>query len=110
MRYFGTAVAETIMVNPMDDLNAVHCITLEKSVDEPVFYVTCCCDEDWFYEFYMTNNSDYERIKYNIMETMFECETMEELLDALSELFEEGFSEMLVKDECNGNCGCCDCK
>ena len=109
MRYCGTVMKEMILVNPMDNLNETHYIELEKSAEAPVFFVSCCCDPDWEYTFVMESNSVYERIKYNIMEMMFECETMKELLNALSELFEEGFGEMLVRDKCDGHCGCHGC-
>ena len=108
MRYCGTCAIERIMVNPMNDLHEVHFIELEKAANEPMLYVTCCCAEDWVYIFSLEDPSDYERIKFNIMQTMFECETMEELLDGLSELFEDGFEELLIKDECDGSCEHCD--
>ena len=108
MVYHGTYVVERIAVRLMSSLNETHFIDLVKDADAPVFYATCCCNEDWFYEFSMSNNSDYERIKHNIMETIFECDTMEELLNTLSEIFEDGFANILVKDECN--CDCENCK
>lgn len=107
MVYHGTCAVERIMVHPMNELGETHFIELVKAADEPVFYVTCCCDEDWFYEFYMSNNSDYERIKHNIMESVFECETMEELLKTLSEVFEDGFADILISEECDGDCENC---
>ena len=110
MRYYGTCSVERIMMNPMDDLNSVHYIELEKAANGCMLLVTCCREDTWAYAFRLNNNSDYERIKYNIMNIMFECETMSELLEVLSDVFENGFEEMLIKDECDGNCDNCNCK
>ena len=99
MRYCGTTAIEIIEMNPMDDLETVHWIALEKNSANLTLYVHTCCDDEWGYVFAVEDNSDYDRIKYNIMNMMFEYETMDELLEALSNLFENGFSEMLVKDE-----------
>lgn len=105
MVYHGTYAIERIAVHPMNNLRETHFIELVKSADEPVLYVTCCCDEDWLYAFYMEDNSLYERIKYNIMETIFECDDMDALTRILSEIFEDGFADVLVRDDCDGCCG-----
>lgn len=116
MVYHGTYSKEIIAVRPMDWLNETHFIELVRSADEPTFWVTCCCDEDWFYEFYLESNSDYERVKFNIMEQIFKCDTMDELLGTLSEIFEDGFESILVEHECDATCDCenscnhCNCK
>lgn len=110
MVYRGTYMVERIAVNPMDNFNETHFIELSKAAEAPVFEVTCSSNKDWVYEFYMSNNSDYEQIKFNIMEAVFEYETMEELLSALSEIFEDGFVNILIPDECDGDCeNCKDC-
>ena len=108
MIYKGTYDVEIIEVTPMDDLSEAHYIQMQKSRDDATFSVTCCCDEDWCYEFEY-NKSDYERVKFNVMECIFECETMDELLDTLSEVFEDGF-EPLDRDvvECDGDCENCE--
>lgn len=110
MVYHGTDLVEVIQVHPMDDLGGTHCVNLVKSADNATFYVTCCCDEDWSYEFYMLNNSDYERIKFVIMEAIFNCDTMDELMETLSETFEDGFEDILVNSECCGECCCGECE
>lgn len=111
MVYNGTESSELIIFHEAGNSNNVHFIELNKPVDGPTFSVSCCCDRDWHYEFLLRSNSDYERIKYNIMETMFEVETVEELLDTLSETFEDGFSDILVEEdddwECDGDCEHC---
>lgn len=112
MIYKGTYDVEIIEIVPMDDMSETHYIQMQKSRDDATFSVTCCCDEDFYYEF-MYNKSDYERVKFNIMECIFECDTMEELLDTLSEVFEDGF-EPIEHDpeyeefECDGDCENCE--
>lgn len=106
MVYHGTDNVEMIQIRPMDDLDNVHFISMVKNANEPTFYVTCCCDDNWGYEFYLENNSDYDRIKFNIMEAIFECNTMDELLVVLSEVFEDGFSDLMVE---NNGCDCDNC-
>lgn len=109
MVYDGTYETEIIMVHPMDDLDENHYIEIFKSPNEAYFYVTCCCDDDWMYEFEY-NKSDYERIKYNIMEAIFECDTMKELLDTLSEIFDDGFAPICEDDSCDEKCNCKNCE
>lgn len=106
MVFCGTGNVERIFVHPMNKLNESHYIDIVTSKDDPTFFVTCCCDEDWGYEFEY-NKSDYERVKFNIMEMIFECDTMDELLDVLSEVFEDGFET--IDDECDGDCHHCEC-
>lgn len=95
----GIYVAETFEVNPMDALNETHWITMEKSGEAPVFYVYACCDDDWFYVFKMSSNTDYERVKHNIIDMIFECDTMDELLANLGKLFKDGFADILINKE-----------
>lgn len=109
MIYTGTGVAEFINVN---DGNEIWSVELAKMPDKPTFVVCCDYDDDWGYEFYMENNSDYERIKYCVMEALWECDDMEELLDTLSDIFEDGFADIIVEHECDCETGCehCNCK
>lgn len=114
MLYRGTDQVEIIEVSPIDEIGTMHYINIAKSATEPTFCVTCCCDEDWMYEFYLENNSDYERIKWNIMDAIFDCETMDRLLEELSRIFEDGFADIIVNhyvtdsdNRCN-NCNCCE--
>ena len=109
MIYTGTGMAEFINVH---DGNRNYTIELAKMPNEPTFVVMCDYDDDWGYEFYMENNSDYERIKYSVMDALWECDSMDELLDVLSEVFEDGFADILVEDECDCETGCkhCGCK
>lgn len=110
MVYCGTDVVEVIRLSPIDNLNEVHFISMSKSADNAIFRVEFCCDPNWCYEFYLTNNSDYERVKFNIMEAIFECETASDLLTVLSGTFEDGFEDILVNGECCGECCCGECE
>lgn len=104
MVYHGTVTSERIAFYPDGDPTNMHYIEIARAPNEPLFWVGCCCDEDWFYTFAFESNSDYERVKYNIMEAVFECESMDELLTYLSEIFEDGFSNILISDACCEDC------
>jgi hypothetical protein len=86
---------------------------MTKAATKPTFFVTCCCDNEWVYEFYMDNNSDYERVKMTIMDTIVDCDSVEEVMDELSDIFEDGFYDILVEDDdecdCDGDCDNCEC-
>jgi hypothetical protein len=115
MVYHGTSTSETILFHPIGRPRQFYFLELTKAAAKPTFFVTSCCGNEWYYEFYMENNSDYERVKLAIMDAIFECEDMEELLDHLSEIFEDGFDDILVEDdneydcECDFNCDNCEC-
>lgn len=114
MVYYGTDIIEYIVIHPAGESDEKHLIGLNKHANAPIFTVTCCCDSSWSYDFYMENNSDYERVKFNIMEAVFECEDMDSLKRVLSEVFEDGFADILIKEEhecdCDGSCENCKCK
>lgn len=108
MVYQGTFTSETIMFHEAGERNMYY-IELTKAANESIFYITCHPYEDWGYAFYLTNNSDYERIKFNIMQAMFDCETIDDLIDTLNELFKDGFKEIMIntESECDGDCEHC---
>lgn len=112
MVYYGTNTVECIEFHPAGDSKNHHFIMMTKQSDAPIFTVECCCDPEWHYDFWMKNNSDYERVKFNIMETIFKCEDVDALLIVLSEIFEDGFADILINDECDcdENCENCNCK
>ncbi len=110
MVYHGTSKTETIWVGPANDLNEMHCIELTKSDDEPVFYVTACCNEDWVWAFYMDGESNYEMVKHTIIDALFECDGMGELLDMLDAIFADDFEDILVEDEDECECDECCCE
>lgn len=98
MVYHGTEVSERFMVHPLDGLEETHYIEMTKSADDNVFTVSSCCFDGWNKEFFMGNNSDYERVKYWIMECIDECDTMEELIDVLTETFHDEFGGILIEE------------
>lgn len=113
MVYYGTDMVECIAVHEAGDSENKHMIGMTKHADMPVFTVDCCCDSEWRYDFVMNCSSDYERVKYNIMNAIFDCEDMNALLVALSKIFEDGFKDILIKEDkckCNGHCENCTCK
>ena len=107
MMYRGSSFVELIAFCPNGEPENTHFIEMHKG--DGMFWVTYCCDADWCYEFYMYNQSDYERVKFNIMEAIFECEDTDELLNTLSEIFQDGFADILIEDECDGDCENCEC-
>lgn len=107
MMLCGFYTTEAIAIHPEDDLNETHFIYLEQSKENPTFSVSCCCDEDWEYTF-VYSKSDYERVKFSILNAIFECEDMEEIMDVLSETFEECCADILVDGECDGDCENCE--
>lgn len=108
MVYRGTNKTETIWMSPADDPKDIHYIEMTQSDDEPVFYVTTCCNEYWVWAFRMDGASNYEMVKHAIMDAMLGCDSMGKLLDMLDSIFDEYFEDILVEDEdeceCNGNC------
>ena len=108
MIYFATDLTEKIYMHSASCQDDMHCIALTKSGDEPTFYVQCCCNENWIWEFYMDNVSNYEMVKHVVMDVMLECDNMREVLETLDAQFEEIFDDIVVWDECECNCACCE--
>lgn len=105
MIYYGSNCVENIVMCN-EDSNELHYISLAMSLDEPKFFITCCCNEEWIWEFHYTSRSDYERIKMCIIDASYECNNMYELMDLLDGVFLEIFEDMIVIKEyerCN-NC------
>lgn len=110
MIFCGIYAEENIVVHPSNNPGESHFITIAMAKDDPHFTVTCCCDEDWEWKFWYTSKSDYERVKYCIMDAVASCDTMEELMDVLADDFEEYFDDMFVEEdefECDGDCANC---
>ena len=106
----GNYEVEHIIVHPSRNLNEAHCIEITKDKDAPIFSVTYCCDEDWIWEFVYTK-TNYEVVKYLIMASIVECDTMRELIDMLDETFADECEHMIcdgVEIECDGDCACCE--
>ena len=113
MIYCQTINVERIAVHPLNNINDTQYVELMKYGDVPLFTV-CVNDgeDDWLWEFGMFNPSDYERVKMNIYDAIFACDTMLELAEALNAIFENSFADILVEDECDGcdldECDSCD--
>lgn len=110
MVYHGTSKIETIWVGPENDMHDVCCIDLTKVYDESVFYVSTCGDEDWIWKFYMEGETNYEMVKHAIIDEVFECENMIELLEHLDDIFGEIFGDIVVyEEEAHDKCCCENC-
>lgn len=96
MIYRQTINIERIALSPLNDTNSTNCVELVKFGDTATFGVFA---DEYFWEFDMSEPSDYERVKMNIYDAIFECDTMKELCEALNAIFEDGFSEILLYDD-----------
>ena len=106
MIYYGTESIERVFFK---DKSNMHLIDISINANKNTFSVTCCCDEDWIWEFYYVK-STYERIKFIIMDLVYKCDSIGELLDALDDIFSEAFEDILIDEdefECDGNCENC---
>ena len=110
----GTYEIEKIIVHPDDDPCESHYIDIVVDKDMPKFSVACCCDNEWSWDFWYSK-TNYEVVKFLIMDCITDCRTIEELIDALDETFEESCVELLFNEaelqedefECDGDCENC---
>lgn len=86
MVFNGSANVEQFYFHPVGKHNEAHCVEMIINIDSPTFTVTCCCIDDWKWDFWYSKTS-YEQIRFNIMDAIFESENMEELLNYLNEVF-----------------------
>lgn len=108
MIYCQTINAERIAVHPLDDMTNTQYVELIKYGDVPMFAVYVDDgEEEWYWEFEMYSPSDYERVKMNVFDAVYECETMLELAEALDDIFVGAFGSILIGDEC-ANCNGCE--
>ena len=107
MIYRGTYFSEKITFSPEDEICSTYAVELCKGAERNDFCVIIEADDcDYVWEFETNDASDYERVKFNIMDTMFTVETLDEFVEILDDIFTEGFGDILVEDEC---CECCEC-
>lgn len=114
MVYCSTGNLERLFVHPYDDVEERHWVDIAQSNDEPTFSVTCCCNEEWIWEFWYSK-TNYELVKHMVMDCIFDAEDMNDLIDAMDEAFEEFFSDIVVETaelqegefECDGDCANC---
>lgn len=99
MIFCGIGNLERFFFHEKDCLEERHWIDVAMSEDEPTFAVTNCCDDEWIWEFFY-DKTNYELIKCAIMDCIMGCDTMDELIEALDEVFECEFSDIVVCDEC----------
>lgn len=108
MIYHGTANIENIIVHPYDNIRNFQVVSLTKYPDAPFFSVEVDDGEDvWMWEFEQNNNSDYERVKINIFDAIYDTDSMVELAERLDDIFTDGFADILVEDDCDGDCEHC---
>lgn len=100
MIYRNTINIERISLSPLDNINSTQFVELIKFGDVATFGVLA---NECYWEFDMSEPSDYERVKMNIYDAIFECDTMNELCEALNAIFEDGFATILIDDEDNEN-------
>lgn len=111
MIYCQTINKECIAVHPLDDIDNTQYVELVKYGDIPLLAVWIDDGEDeWVWEFELINPSDYERIKMNIFDAIFVCDTMHELAEAFDATFRRRFDDILIVDECDGCNGCTKCR
>ncbi len=108
MTYYGTDKVELIWFHLGNNKDR-HIISMEQDCNESVFYVRTCCNSDWEWKFDYTT-SNYEMVKHAIFDAGFNCESMDEMLFELDEIFEEIFEEIVIWDcECDCDSGCAHC-
>ena len=117
MVYCSTGSLERLFVHPNNNIEERHWVDIAMSNDSPTFAVTCCCDEEWIWEFWYDKTS-YDLIKHVIMDCIFDAEDMDDLIDAMDEMFDEHFSDIVVdvaelqedemELECDGDCENCE--
>lgn len=107
MIYCQTNNVERIAVHPLNDIDNTQYVELIKYGNIPMFAVYVDDGEDeWVWEFELVNPSDYERVKMNIFDAIFVCDTMTELASALDAVFDNRFADILLIDECECCEGC----
>ena len=113
MIYCSTGNLERIFMHSNNDIEETHWVDISMSRDKPIFAVTCCCDDEWIWEFWYSK-TNYELVKHMVMDCIFDAEDMDDLIDSMDETFDEFFMDIVVdetdfhEDECDENfeCGC----
>lgn len=108
MVFYGVNNTETILVHEEHDEDIVHYVEMERDCDSETFYVRTCCSLAWEWEF-VDNASNYEMVKHAIIDTVLDCDDMDEAMRELDEIFEEVFKD-IVACECEVDCNHYQCK
>ena len=95
MIFKGIGASENIWFQSADT-NIMYRFILSKSSSNPGnFSLEVSHNEEWGYSFCTDDSSDYERIKYSLMETLFDCENETDMLSTVSKMIEDGFSDII---------------
>ena len=97
MMYRGSEYFEKIYLCPEGRPTNIHYIELVRCKN--MLVVETCCTPGWSYSFISDDTSDFERIRFNIMDQIFKCKGLDELLNRLGIIFEDGFADILIEDD-----------
>ena len=107
MTYDQTVLTETIILKPENDANdLLYYIDLIRYGEEDKFHVSCSWNDDFEFVFWAYGITSYEIVKYFIMDAVLSCDNKEEITDALTEIFMNECSDILV--QCDGDCENCE--
>ena len=111
MIYHGTSQIDRIYVKEEGNEPVIHWFDLMLDDEKPVFTLTSCCNEEWIWKFYYTK-TNYDIVKYLVMESSVNCEDIYEITEELDEIFCEEYEDIVYwEDEeefvCNGDCENC---
>ena len=105
MIYDGTIEIEAMMAHPEDNPDAVYSVKMRKSAEENIFYVYSDYDEDFEYAFWLDGTTNYEVVKFTIMDTLISFASWDEALQVLENDFMTSLRQILV--QCDGDCENC---
>ena len=108
MLYCDTEKIERIWFAPESNEEDMHFIELYKS--DGKCYVDIDDDADWMWAFKLDNSSNYEAVKYTIMDAVLKSCCVDRLKDNLDIIFEERFADILANEDCGCECDghCCE--
>ena len=97
MIYCSTGSLERLFMHESKHPEERHWIDITMGEDTPTFAVTCCCDDEWIWEFWY-DKTNYDLVKHMIMDCIFESKDMDDLIDAIDEVFEECFRDIVANE------------
>lgn len=103
MIYKGTTFTERINMKPMDHMEFKSWIEFRKEARTQKMEIFLCEDRGnersvWSWWIDLSDPMTYEQIKYNVMEQMWACDTIQDMADELESLFEDGFESVVLKE------------
>ena len=96
MRYYGTEKMDSIAFMTDGEHPEMHFIMMMRTMHDPLLEVTCCCDSEWNYLFDISDASNYERLKYDIMECAAYSLNMKALTSELDRVFTEQYGGIMI--------------